>query len=182
MLGDSLSSWQTVLYWSHYIQQGDKDSCWASVWFGTADSFERDHTDIWIIDRFRQDVSQLWREIWKQTLLVGICYTLKDTWSWYDRAPLVASCFVVIRVASPWLQRFIECVNHLKADCKVKHFLCHSFWLCTPPQWTWNETLVMGFECRLSAWFDLYLHPNRVNGLGITTHFIRGLPFLRDQR
>ena len=56
-----------------------------------------------------------------------------------------------------------------------------SFWLCTPPQWILNETIKMCFKCRLSALIWGYLHPNQVNGVGITTHFICGPPFLRDQ-
>lgn len=58
MLDDSLSCWLAVLHWSYYIQQGDKGSSWASGWscLGPADSFERDHSDIWIIDYFCQIV------------------------------------------------------------------------------------------------------------------------------
>ena len=37
--------------------------------------------------------------------------------------------------------------------------------------WTWNETIMMCFKCRRSA-LIWYLHPNWVNGEGITTHFI----------
>ena len=51
------------------------------------------------------------------------------------------------------------------------------FWLRSPPQWTWNEPLKVCFKCRLSTLIWGYLHPNRVNSVGITTYFICGFPF-----
>ena len=56
-----------------------------------------------------------------------------------------------------------------------------SFWLYIPPQWIWNKKKNnMRFNCRLSALIWGYLHPNQVNGVGITTvsicasHFFKG--------
>ena len=57
-----------------------------------------------------------------------------------------------------------------------------AFQLCTTPQWIWNETIKMCFKCRLWALIWGYLHPNQMNGVGITTHFICASTFLRDQK
>ena len=44
--------------------------------------------------------------------------------------------------------------------------------LYTPPQWIWNETNKMCFNCRLSALIWGYLHPNQVNSVGITSFYM----------
>ncbi len=51
-----------------------------------------------------------------------------------------------------------------------------------PPQWISNETNKMCFNCRLSALIWGYLHPNQVNGVGITTVCICALPLVKGPK